>query len=199
MNALLSKNHKHGPCKQKPCGKTLKPDGRCSKHFPKPWREADTLGPNGSPEYKRRDAAHGGNDMNSMLVAYNWVLSWRYRCHLNVEICSSISSVKYLYKYVCKGHDRVAAVVQSVAGDDDVDEIRNFLDARYLGASEAVYRIFKFDLSDKFPAVERLAVHLPDEQQVYFDPGDVKAAQRAVSSLTSKRQTKLTAWFTANQ
>ena len=110
LNALLSKNHKHGPCKQKPCGKTLKPDGRCSKHFPKPWREADTLGPNGSPEYKRRDAAHGGNDMNSMLVAYNWVLSWRYRCHLNVEICSSISSVKYLYKYVCKGHDRVAAV-----------------------------------------------------------------------------------------
>ena len=150
LNALLSKNHKHGPCKQKPCGKTLKPDGRCSKHFPKPWREADTLGPNGSPEYKRRDAAHGGNDMNSMLVAYNWVLSWRYRCHLNVEICSSISSVKYLYKYVCKGHDRVAAVVQSVAGDDDVDEIRNLLDARYLGASEAVYRIFKFDLSDKF-------------------------------------------------
>ncbi len=27
----------------------------------------------------------------------------RYKCHINVEVCSSITVVKYLYKYVYKG------------------------------------------------------------------------------------------------
>ncbi len=36
----------------------------------------------------------------------------RYQCHINVEVCSSITAVKYLYKYVYKGHDRALAVVQ---------------------------------------------------------------------------------------
>ena len=38
----------------------------------------------------------------------------KYRCHLNVEICNSITTtVKYLYKYVEKGHDRVMYGVQA--------------------------------------------------------------------------------------
>jgi hypothetical protein len=40
----------------------------------------------------------------------------RYQCHINVEVCSSITVVKYLYKYVYKGHDRALAVVQPEAG-----------------------------------------------------------------------------------
>jgi hypothetical protein len=39
----------------------------------------------------------------------------RYKCHINVEVCSSIMVVKYLYKYVYKGHDRALAVVQPEA------------------------------------------------------------------------------------
>jgi hypothetical protein len=39
----------------------------------------------------------------------------RYQCHINVEVCSSITVVKYLYKYVYKGHDRALAVVQPEA------------------------------------------------------------------------------------
>ncbi|XP_078431140.1 uncharacterized protein LOC144702973 [Wolffia australiana] len=36
-----------------------------------------------------------------------------FNCHINVEICSSIQSVKYLYKYVYKGHDRIQAKLSS--------------------------------------------------------------------------------------
>ena len=39
-----------------------------------------------------------------------WVdpyLLLKYNSHINVEICSTISAIKYLYKYVYKGHDRV--------------------------------------------------------------------------------------------
>jgi len=38
-----------------------------------------------------------------------------YQCHINVEVCSSITAVKYLYKYVYKGDDRALAVVQPEA------------------------------------------------------------------------------------
>jgi hypothetical protein len=38
-----------------------------------------------------------------------------YKCHINVEVYSSITVVKYLYKYVYKGHDRALAVVRPKA------------------------------------------------------------------------------------
>ena len=37
---------------------------------------------------------------NRWVVPYNPVLLMRYNCHINVEICCSIKSVKYLYKYM---------------------------------------------------------------------------------------------------
>jgi hypothetical protein len=53
---------------------------------------------------------------NRWVVLYNPYLTMRYQCHINVEVCSSITVVKYLYKYVYKGHDRALAVVQPKAG-----------------------------------------------------------------------------------
>jgi hypothetical protein len=40
------------------------------------------------------------------VVPYNPYLSLLFNCHINVEVCTSIAVVKYLYKYVYKGHDR---------------------------------------------------------------------------------------------
>jgi hypothetical protein len=37
------------------------------------------------------------------VVPYNALLLQKYQCHVNVELCSSIKSVKYVYKYVYKG------------------------------------------------------------------------------------------------
>jgi len=34
------------------------------------------------------------------VVPYNPILLMRFNCHINVEICCSIESVKYLYKYI---------------------------------------------------------------------------------------------------
>jgi hypothetical protein len=53
---------------------------------------------------------------NRWVVPYNPYLTMRYQCHINVKVCSSITTVKYLYKYVYKGHDRALAVVQTEAG-----------------------------------------------------------------------------------
>ncbi|XP_074266504.1 uncharacterized protein LOC141589779 [Silene latifolia] len=45
---------------------------------------------------------------NRWVVPYNPYLLAKYDCHLNVEICSTFKAVKYMYKYVYKGHDRVS-------------------------------------------------------------------------------------------
>lgn len=46
---------------------------------------------------------------NRWVVAYNPALLLRYNCHMNVEVCTSIRSIKYLHKYVYKGRSRVLA------------------------------------------------------------------------------------------
>jgi hypothetical protein len=49
---------------------------------------------------------------NRWIVSYNLQLATKYHTHINVEICLSISVIKYLYKYVYKGLDRATAVVE---------------------------------------------------------------------------------------
>ena len=50
-----------------------------------------------------------------------------------------------------------------------VDEIAEYQEGRYVGASEACWRLFGFSLHGRGANVERLAVHLPDQQAVTFD------------------------------
>ena len=84
-------------------------DGKCQKHFPKMFSETTVIGTEAYPTYKRRDNGSTirlkkGNAFfevdNRFVVPYNpWLLK-RYRCHTNVEVCASVKSVKYIYKYI---------------------------------------------------------------------------------------------------
>ena len=53
----------------------------------------------------------------------------------------------------------------------EVDEIKEYLDARYVGPHEAVWRIFGFSMHDMYPYVEQLAVHLPGQHEIHFQEG----------------------------
>ncbi len=78
----------------------------------------------------------------------------------------------------------------------EVDEIKKYLDCRYVFASEAAWRIFKFDMHERFRIVERLQYHLPNQQMVLFvDDDDVQevATQSTISRMM------LTEWFKTNQ
>ncbi|RXK41840.1 hypothetical protein M231_00839 [Tremella mesenterica] len=68
-----------------------------------------------------------------------------------------------------KGHDRAAFVLQP-EGYDSRDEIAEYLDGRYISPSEACYQIFSGEVSQHYPYVTRLAVHLPGKSNVTFDP-----------------------------
>jgi len=66
----------------------------------------------------------------------------------------------------------------------DTDEIKKYLDCRYVSASEAAWRIFKFDMHERFPIIECLQYHLPNQQMVLFhDDDDVQemATRSAIS------------------
>lgn len=98
----------HNPCGQinpnLPCMK----DGQCTKGFPKDFNDQTNLNVNGYPLYRRTD--NGINFVvgesvvdNRWIVPYNRYLTLKYDAHINVEICSSVRSVKYLYKYGIQG------------------------------------------------------------------------------------------------
>jgi hypothetical protein len=166
----------HGPCgarnMQSPCMK----DGKYSKKYPKPFSEHTTLPVDTYPQYRRsnNDRTAVKNHQvftNADVVPYNPYLSATYACHINVEVATGIQSIKYLYKYVYKGHDRTCVSVESDGNAaEPVDEIKQYLDGRYVSACEAVWRIFKFPLHRNYPAVQRLQLHLPHMQSVTFDP-----------------------------
>jgi len=129
---------------------------------------------NGYPIYRRRNTGctllvHGIELDNRWMVPHNVYLSTKYDAHINVEVYNNIRAIKYLFKYVYKGHDRVTIEISRQNNNATegnvvkVDEIKKYLDCRYVFALEATWRIFKFDMHERFPAVERLQYHLPNQ------------------------------------
>jgi hypothetical protein len=81
---------------------------------------------------------------------------FRYNCHINVEACSSIKAVKYLFKYVYKGHGQASFSVNADQNDADegiINEIKQYRNARFITPPEAVYRIFRFPMFGVYPSV----------------------------------------------
>jgi len=108
-------------------------EGKCSKQYPKAFSEETLPEVDGYPIYRRRNDGvtvhkHGHIFTNAHVVPYNPYLSTRYDCHINVEIATSITAVKYLFKYVYKGHDRASIAFVNHKQSDHIDEISEYLD-----------------------------------------------------------------------
>ena len=50
---------------------------------------------------------------NWHVVPYNPYLSAKYNCHINVEIYASVEAVKYIHKYIYKGHNRTTIEISA--------------------------------------------------------------------------------------
>ncbi|KAE8223141.1 hypothetical protein CF319_g3776 [Tilletia indica] len=138
----------HGPCVPgQACMNDPRFPGKCSKGYPVPFRPVTNMDSDGYPDYRRRDlgiVSHRRGAQNSVWTADNtWVvphnpfLSKTLSCHLNVEVCSSIAAVKYLYKYVFKGPDHIS-MQSGTAGTNEID---NYLNARYVSPCEEIARL----------------------------------------------------------
>ncbi|GBN56469.1 hypothetical protein AVEN_254176-1 [Araneus ventricosus] len=107
----------------------------------------------------------------------------QFNAHINVEVCASVKSVKYLYKYVYKGDDAASVRFQSNDGLLNNDEILTFLDGRYVSAPEAMWRLNEFFLSEKSHVILRLAVHLPNQQKVVKESKVIIQLQNLMPSI----------------
>jgi len=222
LRKLVLKHMIHGPCgdhnPNSPCMK----DSICSKSFPKAFADFTKDNESMThPEYRRLSPSKGGNQAilkpgtareqvvdNRWVVPYNPYLLLELEAHLNIEIVTTTGCMKYLYKYVNKGDDRTSVAIQKDIASSQaqahssannapeqpqvIDEIANYQSGRYVSAPQGVWKILNFKIQDHQPPVDRLPVHLKNQQWLQFDPLLEGGAQRA---LERYKKTKLTEYF----
>ncbi|XP_050339716.1 uncharacterized protein LOC126766058 [Bactrocera neohumeralis] len=193
---IVKKNMIHGPCGPLNMNSPCMIDRKCSKRYPRPLTSDTITGNDGYPLYRRRSPNDNGHTAmirmqnqdividNSWVVPYNPLLSKAFNAHINVEICNSVKSIKYICKYVNKGSDMA---VFGVTDPNANDEITQYQMGRYISTNEALWRIFSFPIHERFPAVVHLAVHLENGQRVYFTNENVlqRAEQPPATTLTA--------------
>ena len=81
-------------------------------------------------------------------------------------------------------------------GDNVIDEIKSYLDAQYVSSSEAIWRIYGFDMHNEKPDVQHLHVHPPMQNVVTFH--DIEDLRGVIRNDANKKTT-LTEWFVSNQ
>ncbi|GBM30630.1 hypothetical protein AVEN_18321-1 [Araneus ventricosus] len=141
LHEIVTKCLMHGPCGIENPGTPCMEAGQCKKMFPREFRIETTMNVSGYPLYRRRpgDTAfvRGREIDNRFVVAYNPYLLLKYNAHINIEVCTSLRAVKYIYKYIYKGFD--CANIVLTAGQVQYNEIANYIDARYVSAPEAMW------------------------------------------------------------
>ncbi|XP_042961368.1 uncharacterized protein LOC122296047 [Carya illinoinensis] len=192
----------HGPCGiLNPANICMDKNGICKNRYPKEFTANTTVGTDCFPSYKRSNngviARIRGKDLdNRWVVPYNPYLVSKYNCHINVEICCTVKAVKYLYKYIYKGHDRVAFNIISKENNQQIDEIEQFQSGRWITPPEAMWRIYGFTLNEMYPSVYSLHLHLEDQHLVSFRAHE--DLNNVLNSYTSKNS-MLTEFFYRNQ
>ncbi|KAL4371456.1 hypothetical protein AHAS_Ahas06G0167600 [Arachis hypogaea] len=139
LYSVFSKYMIHGPYgKVRPISPCMK-DGRCSKFYPKQFVNYTSFDEDGYPIYKRRDIgvrvkSHGVDLYNKFVVPYNPLLLMKYQAHINLEFCNKSNVIKYLFKYINKGPDRVTVTIshstETTHSFEVVDEIKQYYDCR---------------------------------------------------------------------
>nr|GEU92892.1 DNA helicase [Tanacetum cinerariifolium] len=143
---VVSKMMVHGPCGltdlRAPCVK----ESKCSKNFLKRYNSTTYFDKDSYAHYRRRETniytTRRGVDLdNTNIVPYNRDLCLTFHAHINVEYCGWNMLIKYLFKYISKGTDRIVAQITRRVGESplpsdraqiQVDEIQNFVDGRYI-------------------------------------------------------------------
>jgi len=161
-------------------------EGKCHARYPKAFCEETRFESGVFPLYRRRD---NGRRLqrdcfvydNRDIVPYSPYLSTRFNAHINVEVASNVDAFKYLYKYVHKGPDRIAATIDR----EIVDEIKEHIDARWLGTPESMWHLFAFPMAKHSPPVVSLQIHEENQQCVVCNEDSANMEQVIPLSYTT--------------
>nr|XP_042902994.1 uncharacterized protein LOC122270292 [Parasteatoda tepidariorum] len=165
LHDIITKCMIHGPCGILNQNSPCMKEGLCSKNFPKDFQETTQENENGYPVYQR--SITEPINVGKYDIDNRWVVP--YNPWLSKKFNAHINV-------------EICASVKSGW-------------TLYASAPEAMWRLNEFHMFEKSHTVMRLAVHLPNQQQVIYQSGhEVEAVARA-----SARHTTLTAWFQLNQ
>ena len=82
---------------------------------------------------------------------------------------------------------------------EEQDEITNHINASWYGDTNSLWRLYEFKLQEMSPSVQKLAIHLPGQQAVVFDPARIQTEEQLARVMESQERTTLTAFFELNQ
>jgi len=107
---IIAKCMMHGPCGAAFPNVPCMEEGKCKNQYPRKFQSETMMNVNGYPIYRHRNMGrtllvHGVELDNRWVVSHNVYLLTKYDAHINIEVCNNIRVVKYLFKYVYKGHD----------------------------------------------------------------------------------------------
>ena len=215
--SMVLKHMLHGPCGDLNGNCSCMKNGECEKNYPKEYSDTTQIGDDmlSYPTYRRRapqsgdervdKTVHVGQDdirwapTNKDVVPHNRYLLLKYDAHINVEVCTGLACVKYLFKYCKKQPDKVAVAPAKNNGSDTAegkDEVSMYREARWMGAYEAFWRLFGFKSHGSSPPVVRCEVHLPNQQWT-----TVSSSKKARNKFRHQqpKDSKLLAWFNYNK
>ena len=112
-------------------------NGKCSKYFPKEYRERTDWAEDNYSLYARPDNGlvferNRARFTNQYVVPHCSQLLL-FDCYINIKISARLGTVKYLSKYIYKGPDR--ATMEISGGMQD--KIKAYLDGQFIGPTEA--------------------------------------------------------------
>nr|GEW93979.1 DNA helicase [Tanacetum cinerariifolium] len=142
---VVSELMMHGPCGYAyPAATCMQKSTQCGMHFPKQYCDRTYTDKEGFVHYRRRNTQVTTVKQyieldSSYVVPYNRQLCMLFYAHINVEYCGWTMLIKYLFKYISKGTDRVVARISRPTTDATpsgsrpqvvIDKIIFLLDAR---------------------------------------------------------------------
>ncbi|GKB10267.1 DNA helicase, partial [Tanacetum coccineum] len=136
----------HGPCGFADYEAVCMKEGKCGKKFPKKYNDHTFFNEDGYVHYRRREtdvyATRRGVELdNAYIVPYNRELCLTFHDHINVEYCRWSMLIKYFFKYISKGTDKIVAQIVRPVGEPPsaadnaptkTDEIHNFIYGRFI-------------------------------------------------------------------
>ena len=119
LREIVTKCMIHGPCGSLNPSLSYMKNGRCKFNYPRDFQENAIFTEDAFPTHRRRSPENGGNTVNKRVGGLDVVITnrnivpcppylvYKYQCHINMEYCAKVESMKYLFKYSFKVYDLV--------------------------------------------------------------------------------------------